>query len=153
GLELGRHFVKQGWRAYYWNRDVNREPSNMIKKKIDQPYELVKKTKEYYGIKISGFVINYLPLVEWDRTTDAFLPQKTHSTSPELALFERLKAVPFAVMIMSAGWHTFLLSEGIMYEAHRDKIGLDVWGVKPFEKSESYHGVLLIPPSINFNTD
>src|SRR5580765_434474 len=57
GVALASYLVSLGWRAHYWNPDV-RHPRDGDSEHPDSYKKAVAK-RMYYGITVSGFIVNY----------------------------------------------------------------------------------------------
>jgi hypothetical protein len=134
GSVLGKYLVDGlHWTGYYWNPDV-RHPADGQAEHPSTYWE-VQHTGFYYGIKISGNIINY-------RLTESGI------VSNNIGLLW-LKSVKFAYGIARGATHCFLISYGNIYEVHWTGIGEDLYKVTPFERFEWLSGAIMVPPGTN----
>jgi len=57
GTELAAYLTGLHWKAHYWSPDVNNPPDNLQEHPFS--YSLAVKTGKYYGIPVSGYIVNY----------------------------------------------------------------------------------------------
>jgi hypothetical protein len=144
GTQLADFLVsKRHWHAHYWNPDV-RFPSDGDSEHPASYHTAVKFTK-YYGIQLSGAIINY-------RLTPGH-GLRTAST----AALARFNLVPFAFGITYGGRHTFLVSNGIVHEAHWSGIGDSLYGRTNFAaykgRAAFLSGIVVVPKETSFRSD
>lgn len=141
GTALAAYLTTVRWNAHYWNPDVNNPPDNDREHPFS--YALALKTRKYYGIPLSGYIVDYRP-------TEVAPPKK--KTARDGAAFDEFKKVKFAYGLARGGRHTFLCSYGMVYEVHWEEIG-----DKLYERSDFYNfvwnsGVVVTPPDATFTS-
>lgn len=141
GTALAAYLTTIQWKAHYWNPDVNNPPDNDQEHPFS--YALALKTRKYYGIPLSGYIVDYRP-------TEVGPPKK--KTARDSTAFDEFKKVKFAYGLARGGKHTFLCSYGVVYEVHWEEIG-----DKLYERSDLYNfewnsGVVVTPPDANFTS-
>jgi hypothetical protein len=142
GTSLASYLVQScNWKAYYWNPDVHHPFDGNSEHPFS--YQQAVKSHNYYGIPLSGFIINYRPSPV----------AKGKPTAANYVALTRLKQVKFAYVLARGGFHTFLYSLGDLYEAHWDKVADALYEATPFDRIPWLSGVLAIPPSIGFRPD
>lgn len=154
GMELAKYLVTQGWRAHYWNPDVYKPRDGESEHIVS--FQTAVRTAIYYGVSLSGLIVGYNKQEKfkiehrgwfWPFGEDI----KVSTEDPEnLAVFEDLKKVKFAVGVNRGGTHCFLLSNGQVAEVHWDKEGPNLYGQHDFYGYGWNSGVLLTPPDSNF---
>lgn len=186
GVELAKILAEAGWTGIYYNPDTNL-PSDKPAYIPDPPeksmehqtwqnqymkwtehtksYDIAKKHKEYYGIPLTAFVINYRPttelidsyMVNTTPMTDEGAPiQKLEPivlvkplTTKQTDKLEQLKNIPFGFLLTRGGNHCAIYSYGKVYEVHRDKgpSSKELIEVKDFETEWQWlSGIIMIPP-------
>jgi hypothetical protein len=139
GFPLANYLVLNGWSAHYWNADVRHPRDGSPEHPFS--YQQAVKTGKYYGLPLSGFVVNYNRVAP------------TATTPNTDAVYQRLGKVRFAYGIARGGKHTFLYSYGMVFEVHWDKIGAELYGRTPRYDYEWRSGVLVTPPGEPFFSD
>lgn len=174
GAKLADYLVRQvGWKAHYWSPDVN-HPTDFNYEVHNYSYWNTLKHGVYYvgsfntGVPVSGYVVNYKPVANYmdARYEDKRRRQKhNYPTTPETAAFERLKQVRFAYGIARGGDHTFIYSEGYVFEVHWtalgddryathvDADGDDLYERSPFADFPWQSGIMVVPPDSDFESD
>jgi hypothetical protein len=141
GTELAAYLTTLGWKAHYWNPDVNNPSDNDQEHPFS--YKLGLKTGKYYGVPLSGYIVNYNP------TTVA--PPRTQTVKDQTT-FEVFSKVKFAYGLARGGRHTFLLSYGMVYEVHWEGIGEDLYEISPLYSFAWKSGLAVTPPDANFTS-
>jgi hypothetical protein len=122
-----------GWTGVFFGPD----PRNPGDKDPEHPtaYKKVREDGTYYGISVD----NSKSVVEY-RRTDTTKPAKTEQ-------LEKLRKVPFGIMVARGGRHMMLMINGMVYELHWDKSAsdADVIQATPLENFAWESGVVLIP--------
>jgi hypothetical protein len=132
GTVMARYLViNKGWKAYYWNPSV-RAPRDQSPEHTDS-YRKALSTGKYYDIPVSGYVIDYNPVV---RQRDR----------PKMMAFNALSRVRFAFGVTRGGTHTFLFSYGMVFEVHWDGSGASLYGHKSLFSYPWCSGAVVIPP-------
>lgn len=174
GTQLADYLVRQlGWKAHYWSPDVN-HPNDFNYEVHNHSYWNTLKRGVYHvgsyntNVPVSGYVVNYKPVADYmnPRYEDTRLRVKhNYPTTPERAAFERLLRVGFAYGIARGGDHTFLYSDGYVFEVHYTAIGddrysehVDADGDDLYERSlfEEFawqSGIMVVPPDSSFESD
>lgn len=175
GTDLADYLVRQvGWKAHYWNPDVN-HPRDYDYAKNSYSYWNTLKHGLYYAgefptkVPVSGYIVNYRPAIDITNPRYEDKRKKTkhnYETPPERETFERFKKVRFAFGLARGGDHTFMYSEGYVFEVHWNALGDDNYsehvdedGDDLYERSEFeffpgwYSGLMVVPPDVNFESD
>lgn len=139
GTALAAYLTTVQWKAHYWNPDVNNPQDNDREHPFS--YAMALKTRKYYGIPLSGYIVDYRPTV--------VAPPKKMTVRDGVA-FDEFKKVRFAYGLARGGKHTFLCSYGMIYEVHWDEIGDKLYEMSEFDKFEWNSGVVVTPPDANF---
>jgi len=152
GTEFAKYLQTIGWKGIYWNPDVD----NPFDDSNEHPYSyaIAKKTKTYYGIPISDFVINFRPTPvysnnpPWWKVWESKKLDKNKMTQNDVAGLTKLKGVRFGFGAARGGRHTFLYGSGSIYEVHWVGIGIlgNLYEKSPFEDYGWLSGVLMVPP-------
>ncbi|MDR2880962.1 MAG: hypothetical protein LBV29_03565 [Azoarcus sp.] len=158
GMDLSKFLVhRQDWKAHYWNPDVH-NPRDMTqgnpRSEHKHSFRLAHETGQYYGVPLSGMVVGYNKTKTRkypDGRRALIAPTPTVDIVNQRA-FERLKNVKFCVGICKGGMHTFLLSDGKVWEVHYSEIGSSG---NLYEKSDFFDyqwlsGIVVTPPDSNF---
>ncbi len=134
GTEVIKAIQAQGnWTGVFFGPD----PRNPADSDPEHPtaYKKVREQGTYYGISVD----NDKSVVEY-RRTDTTKPAKTEQ-------LEKLRKVPFGIMVARGGKHMMIMINGFVYELHWDKLATDpdVLQATPLENFEWLSGVVLIP--------
>lgn len=175
GADLANYLVREvGWKAHYWNPDVN-HPRDYDYVQNNYSYWNTLKHGVYYvgnyrtNIPVSGYIVNYRPMPDYTNPRFEDKRQKVkhnYPTAPERGAFERFLKVRFAFGLGHGGEHTFLYSEGHVFEVHWNALGddnysqhVDADGDDLYERSEFelfppwYSGIMVVPPDEKFESD
>ncbi len=160
GTKLAKYLVNElNWKAHYWNPDVKNPRDGKPEHPVS--YKKVLSAKTYYDIPISGLIVNYnktdrSPERVWVPIPVPMIPIPIPipiSVSPdETAVFETFSKVKFAFGIARGGFHTFLVSNGEVFEVHWDQEGLKLYGKTPFKSYEWLSGALFTPIDSSFTS-
>jgi hypothetical protein len=142
GTELAAYLASLGWRAHYWNPDTSNPADNDQEHSFS--YKLAVKTRKYYGIPLSGYIINYNP-------TPVNPPAA--ATAKAQVAFDAFSKVKVAYGLARGGRHTFLCSYGMVYEVHWEGIGEDLYEISPLYDFAWKSGVVVTPPDADFTSD
>jgi hypothetical protein len=105
GTEFARKLVEQnGWRAYYWNPDARLAGTRDRINEHSVTYAVAKAKKSYYGIPVTGLVVDYHP-------------------KGAAANREPFAGLQFGYGITVGGYHNFLIRDGKICEVHWDGAG------------------------------
>jgi hypothetical protein len=156
GTELAKYLQSIGWKAVYWNPDV-KNPSDG-QNEHPYSYTVASKNGTYYGIPVTGIVINYRPTIIMDQPgffTSLLGVKPTPSprmTAKDLTGINKLNSVRFGYGLARGGMHTFLYGSGSIYEVHWTGLGTTpngpngLYEKSPFENYSWLSGVVLVPP-------
>ncbi|MDP2907852.1 MAG: hypothetical protein Q8O03_07985 [Nanoarchaeota archaeon] len=174
GTELAKVLVNDGWVALYYNPDttIPRDKPAIILpkeevKKTDLrflwfdyfvkwtehvgSYKVAKENRHYYNIPIIDMIVDYNPTTELEDirfTIKTIVPVKS-STVKKTDKVEKLKQIPFGLLLARGGQHSAILSYGKVYEVHHASGPVDkkLIDVKDFETEWDWlSGVILVPP-------
>jgi len=158
GMKLAKYLVRQlDWKAHYWNPDVRNPRDNTSEHPVS--YKKAVASKTYYGLSVSGFVVDYnksnkKPTRIWlpihIPTLPIPIPFPASVSSDNLKILEKLGKVKFAFGIARGGYHTFLFSQGNVFEVRWEKQGVDLYRKVRFRDYEWLSGLLLTPPDSTF---
>ena len=166
GVALASYLVSLGWRAHYWNPDV-RHPRDGDSEHPDSYKKAVAK-RMYYGITVSGFIVNYnlqdksvhnewilIPSPDLGTIGGVPFPMPTRIQvgGDNLGAFTRFKSVRLAYGIARGGMHTFLYSFGDIYEVHWTKEKDELYGKSPFNTFVWNSGMMFTPPDSDFSSE
>jgi hypothetical protein len=175
GTELAKVLVDDGWVALYYNPDIvtpNDKPAIIPPKeevrKTDLrflwfeyfgkwtehigSYKIAKEKKQYYNIPITDMILNYKPTTELkdirftDINSTVIIDSPTVKKTDKV---EKLKQIPFGLLLARGGQHSAIISYGKVYEVHRASGPIDknIIDVKDFETEWDWlSGVILVPP-------
>lgn len=156
GTVMAKYLVQNGWKAYLFLPDTD-NPSDRSPKHTAM-YRSTLKTKTWWGVPVTDFIVNYNPTP----TTGTQTP--TPKDAAGMRKFEALSGVRFAVCVFTEGLHTGLFSKGMIYEVHwrslSEQSRVDNPNYAPFYVSPLYEhtalwgfawleGVILVPPDSN----
>lgn len=156
GMELSKYLVTQSWKAHYWNPDVYHPKDGLGEH--TQSFTNMALAGQYYGVPLSGLIVGYNKQEKFTTTHEGWMwpfgkDIKVSTEDPaNVAVFEALKKVKFAVGINKGGTHCFLLSYGEVFEVHWDKEGAELYGKKDFYGYEWNSGIVLTPPDSDFSS-
>lgn len=171
GTKLAKYLVNEvGWKAHYWNPDVSDKSRDGTSEHSSSYKDMVVARSSYYYIPISGTIINYNRVNKNTKTVWSSVPVITgppmfgtvpHINIPvpssvstdNLAILKKLSEVKFAFGIARGGYHTFLVSNGEVFEVHWDQIGVKLYGRKAFKDYEFLSGAIIITPDSSFTSD
>ena len=139
GMPLADYLINIGWKGHYWNPDVKNPRDRLAEHPFS--YKQALSTGNYYRVAVSGYIVNYNP-------TEGAQP-----TPKTQAAFDRFSKVRFAYGIAKGGVHTFLLSYGMVFEVHWDRIGEGLYETRPFYYFPWLSGLVLTPPDSDFSSD
>lgn len=156
GMELSKYLVSQSWKAHYWNPDVFKPRDGLSEHIVS--FQQALSSGQYYGVSLRGLIVGYNKQ-EKTRTEHRgwFWPfgedVKVSTEDPDnLAVFQDLKKVRFAVGINKGGTHCFLMSYGEVVEVHWADEGPRLYGKTDFYGYEWNSGILLTPPDSSFTS-
>jgi hypothetical protein len=145
----------RGWKAVYINPDVN-HPRDKKYEHV-KTYNEVKAKLPYYNIPIDHIVVNYTPTSKSDPNFVSFKGKgmSVDPTDEDDSQMNELRKIKFGMGISRGGTHTWLYSFGLVYEAHWDKVGPELYGTTDIEAFDWLSGAIVVPPdaytSANFD--
>ncbi|WP_298959441.1 hypothetical protein [uncultured Roseibium sp.] len=148
GTELAKYLVDEHkWIGNYYNKDVN-HPSDGDYEHTYSFYKRVLTGNKYYGISISNHVINYAPTPKNNSNYTSFprIGGSKEQTKLNLKNLEKIKKVKFAFGLSRGGKHTWLFSEGKVYEVHWERIGSGLYEATKLEDFQWLSGAIIVPP-------
>lgn len=143
GSELAQYLVNQhGWSGIYINPD--------LKHPLDADAEhvytgvLAEKKCQYYGIPLSFKVANYFPT---PKNHSAFqkLNKSIGATQLNTVGITSLNSVRFGFGLSRGGKHTWVFSEGKVYEVHWESVGKGLYDETPLSDFGWFSGAMVIP--------
>ncbi len=173
GTELAKVLINDRWVALYYNPDtiIPKDKPAVIPpkeevKKLDLrflwfdyfvkwtehigSYKIAKEKKHYYNIPIIDMIVDYNPTTELDDIR--FFGTIVSVESPTVkktGKVEKLKQIPFGLLLARGGQHDAIISYGKVYEVHHASGPVDkkLIDVKDFETEWDWlSGVILLPP-------
>lgn len=171
GTELAKYLVGQaGWKAHYWNPDVSDKSRDGSAEHSASYRDMVAAKKSYYNIPISGTIINYnkvnkesktvwtsVPVITgppvFGRVPQINVPIPVTASADNLKILDKFSKVKFAFGIARGGFHTFLVSYGVVFEVHWAEEGGKLYGRVNFKDYEWLSGAMIIPPDSSFTSD
>lgn len=150
GTKLGNYLVStHNWKAVYYNPDVNHPRDGKYHNVLS--YIKVISRCTYNEIPISYLLINYRPTAPMNHYYKSYGSKgmsiiKTRKLDLNKLTLESIKSVEFAYGLSREGDHTWLYSNGYVYEVHQSGSGTEL-----YEKTKLYdfvwlNGVIMIPP-------
>jgi hypothetical protein len=156
GMELSKYLVTLGWKAHYWNPDVFKPRDGLSEHIVS--FQKALSSGQYYGVTLSGLIVGYNKQEKtrtehrgwiWPFGEDV----KVSTEDPaNVAVFNDLKKVKFAVGINKGGTHCFLMSYGEVIEVHWADEGAKLYGKTDFYGYEWNSGILITPPDSSFTS-
>ena len=170
GTVMAKYLVKNEWRAYFFMPDtVNPNDGD---EEHTKKYENALKTKNWWGVPITDFVVNYRPTTQMRSNAkvhpgERIEPIKVDSNG--YSNLHTLESALFGVCVFTAGIHTALFSKGMIYEVHWRGISDNVFnnpvgtGDRLFGRSSLLmygdtaispagyiEGIVVVPPDVRF---
>jgi len=174
GTELAKVLVNDGWTALYYNPDTaipRDKPAILLSKEEVKKTELrflwydyfvkwtehigsyntAKKTMRYYNMPLTDLIIDYNPTTELEdiRFTIKTLVQVNSPVVKKTDKVEKLKQIPFGLLLARGGQHSAIISYGKVYEVHHvaGPTNKNLIEIKDFEKEWNWlSGVIIVPP-------
>jgi hypothetical protein len=119
-------------------------------------YRTTTKSNSYYSVPVSGYIIDYNLTPVPPKPSPGLIDRLFGGVPPlartnRMAAFDELSKVKFGYGLAKGGDHTLLLSYGMIFEVHWDKIGEDL-----FERSSLYtypwlDGLFVLPVDSGFS--
>jgi RHS repeat-associated protein len=168
GTDLAAYLVSLGWKAHYFNPDTKEPRDGDRYNNHKYSAYLAQVNKKYYGVALSGWIINYNRTNKTTKTEYVWIPLIPNPfpwipvipiphpitvSNDNLAVFNRLTKAKFAVGIARGGDHTFLLSFGEVYEVHWDQEKDKLYEKSPFYDYQWLSGMVVTPPESDFASD
>ncbi|MBM3199802.1 hypothetical protein FJZ53_02605 [Candidatus Woesearchaeota archaeon] len=176
GTELSKELVKNGWVALYYNPDTELpkdKPAVILPKeevkKLDLrflwfeyfvqwtehigSYKEAKENKIYYGIPITDMITDYNPTTELKdiRFNISAIVSVKSPTVKKTDKVEKIKKIPFGLLLARGGQHSAIISYGKVYELHHGlgPTNKSLIEVKDFETEWNWlSGVIIVPPNM-----
>lgn len=106
---------------------------------------IVNKTCMFRDIRVDYFVFDYRPSTP---STPYFQTLYSHKPARQLNAIglAELKKIKFGYGISRGGFHTWLYSDGYVYEVHRDKIGSELYDKTAIEDFIWNSSLIVVPP-------
>lgn len=144
GDMLARNLVsKRNWTAIYLTPD--RFHPNDAKQEHTFATAQVVKTCNYTGVPVSYLALDYNPTGTDDPSFQKLFSYKGPRALNLIGLNE-LRKIKFGFGISRKGDHTWLFSEGYVYEAHWDKISNEIFEKRAIEKFPWNSNLIVVPP-------
>ncbi len=141
---LARNLVtKQHWKGIYITPD-RFHPDDGNQEHTYATHK-VRTTCEYTGVPVSYVVMDYRPTLKTDPNYKALFPGKGARKLNAIGLAE-LKKIKFGYGFSRRGDHTWLYSEGYVYEVHWNAIGKDLFEKTRIENFVWNSSLIVVPP-------
>lgn len=144
GTYLFKGYAKAGWIGLYYNPD-SKNPADGDQEH-PASHRIVSKTGMYYDVPVSDSILDYVPTTMLDNGTPIAPANQTKRVTDKL---DKLKKVPFAVILARGGLHTAILMQGRVYEVHWKKgpRDLELYESSDFETEWPWlSGMIMVPP-------
>lgn len=141
GTDLARYLVSIGWNAYYWNPDVRNPRDRGTTSGPEHPAAYLQALRNgvYYNVAVNDkMIINY------NRTQPSSSPN-------DMDAFMKFSKVKFSYGLARGGYHTFLLSYGMVFEVHWRAAGAGLYERSSFYSYSFLDGIVLVPPDSDFS--
>jgi hypothetical protein len=149
GHKLAQFLTGVGWSAYFWTPD-SRTPRDGHSEHV-VAYKRAVSERSYYTVPITDFIVDYnLTPAPSQGIVDRLLHGAKPARVPDMAAFEKFSKVKFAYGMARGGYHTFLLSYGMVFEVHWDRIGAGLYERSPFFSFEWLSGIVVTPVDSGF---
>ena len=136
GTDLASYLIhRHDWEGVYLNPDVKKPADDDSEHPYS--YRIARKHCSYYGLPVSAFALNYRPTEVWDGDT------ATRKNNKDIAVLDEIK---FGFGVSRCGTHTWLFSEGRVYEVHWSSIGVDLYEHSSLKDDFPWLSSLLIVP-------
>jgi hypothetical protein len=93
--------VYLGWKAHYFGPDSVNTDDNRTEHKFS--YDKARRTGKYYGVQVSGFIVEYNPIEPKQTWGQWFRGIKPRSTPKRMGAFSRFNNVKVAYGVASGG--------------------------------------------------
>jgi hypothetical protein len=145
GMKLAKYLTAIGWKAYFWTPD-SRLPRDGLSEHI-VAYKKAATDNSYYTVPLSGLIVDYnLTPIPDQGLIDRLLHGTKPSRVPNFARFEKLSKVKFACVMAKGGRHNVMLSYGMIFQVHYEKIGAGLYERSPFYSWDWLSGIVVLPP-------
>ncbi len=134
--------TKHGWAGIYLSPDKF-HPTDADKEHTFATNRVLKKCK-YASIPVSYTVIDYKPLKKSDPNFQALFPFKERKIN--VLDLDAVKKIKFGFGISRGGMHTWLYSEGFVYEVHWDKKGSELYDKTNITFFPWQSNLIVVPP-------
>jgi hypothetical protein len=138
GHKLAQFLTGLGWSAYFWTPD-SRNPRDGQSEHV-VAYKKAVSVKAYYTVPVTGLIVDY-----------NLTPGSKLARVADTAAFEKFSKVKFAYGLARGGYHTFLLSYGMVFEVHWDRIGPGLYERSPFFSYSWLSGLVVTPHDSGFS--
>ncbi|MET1254197.1 hypothetical protein [Aliikangiella maris] len=144
GDMLAKYLVNQlSWKAIYLTPD-RFHPNDGSKEHTFATAKAIENCA-YVGVPLSYLVLDYNPTPKKHPKFQALYDYKGPRKLNVIGLAE-LKKIKFAYGLSRQGDHTWLYSNGYVYEAHWNAIGSNVYSKHPISKFIWNSNMLIVPP-------
>jgi hypothetical protein len=144
GTDLSAYLVKtHNWKGVYINPDIN-HPQD-VDSEHSFSHHMAVRTCLYYEIPLVYQVINYSVTA---KTHPAFRKLNTRAGQTPLNNIDlaSLALVKFGFGVSRGGRHTWLFSQGKVYEVHWDGMGDTLYEASPLRSYPWLSGAIVVPP-------
>ncbi|MEL0604834.1 hypothetical protein [Pseudoalteromonas undina] len=151
GIITAQYLVSNlGWETVYINADIN-HPADGENKHPLAYLQQVKRDGKYYNVPVHHALTNYRPTDKesaqeqglWKIYKSRGL--KVGPTTLNIVDYNTMRKVPFGFGVSNGGMHTWLFSEGYVYEVHWDGIGASLYEKTPLNLFNWLSGVIIVP--------
>jgi hypothetical protein len=144
GTFLFKGYAKAGWIGLYYNPDTENPADG--EQEHPASYRIGGKAGTYYDVPVTDCIIDYVPTTVRDDGTPVPAANITKRVNDKL---DKLKKVPFGVILARGGMHTAILMLGRVYEVHWKKgpRDLELYESCDFETEWQWlSGMIMVPP-------
>lgn len=103
-------------------------------------------------VPVTGLIVDYnLTPVAPQGMVDRLLHGSKPARVADVSAYEKFSKVKFAYGLARGGYHTFLLSYGMVFEVHWDQIGVNLYERSDFFSYAWLSGLVVTPPDSGFS--
>jgi len=144
GTRLAAYLVvKKSWKGIYINPDEN-HPADADPEHVYSSV-LAQRSCRDYDIPLTYKATNYRVTAKTDPAFKKVSPRRGPTTLDEIG-YRALERVKFGFGASRGGRHTWLFSEGYVYEVHWDQVGPSLYEATALRDFLWLSGVIVVPP-------
>jgi hypothetical protein len=156
GTVMAEYLVKNGWKTYLFMPDTENPRDGKPEHK--KMYDLALRTKKWWNVPITDFIVNYNPTVTRDDGVRVLTPTKLDNDGKRK--LDALGGVKFAVCVFTEAKHTGVFFRGKVLEVHwrslspHSPVGdeYETFRIQSLYEAKDlinfgwYEGIIVIPP-------